>query len=97
MARIEELRTALAQRTINHPDGAYRPVFIRPRAHPRKPNAVEFDFTAAPLDCAGDPIRYELHLSQERASDRKEVLELVDDTVTAILDGGLPPGTRELL
>ena len=64
---------------------------------PPKPNAVELDFTAAPVDGAGDPIRFELHLSQDRASDREEVLGLVDDTVTAILDGRLPPGTRELV
>ena len=93
----EELRTALAQRSIDHADGAYRPVFIRRRTDSRKPNAVELDSTAAPVDRAGDPIRFELHLSQERASDLNEVLELVADTVTAILDGRLPPGTRELL
>ena len=93
----EELRAALARRKINHAEGVYRPVFVRRRTDPRKANAVELDFAAARVDRKAEPIRFELHLSQERANDRDEVLGLIDDTVTAILDGRLPPGTRELL
>ena len=64
---------------------------------PTNPNAVDVEFTFAREDGSGESIRGELHLGIDSFENRAYLLDAIDNTVTAILDGRLPPGTRELL
>jgi len=93
----KELRTALVDRAIAHSSGTYRATLVHVRSDPRSADAVDLAFTAGRLDGTGDTIRGELHVSLDTFNDRPYLLEAIDNTVTAILDGRLPPGTVQLL
>jgi len=93
----QQLNAALTGRVLTHQGVTYGFTGARVRTTPITPNAVDVEFAAARVDGTGEPIRGELHLSLTSFNDREFLLEAIDHTVTAILDGRLPPGTRELL
>ncbi len=45
----------------------------------------------------GEPITFELHLYEDTVNNRGRLRDAIESTIAAILDGRLPPGTRELL
>ena len=92
-----ELHTALADHAITHKGKTYHATLVRFRPDPTRVDTVDLDFAATPNDGGGDPITFSLRLSRDTLNDEPYVLRAIDGTVIAIIDGHLPPGTRELL
>jgi hypothetical protein len=90
------LRDSLSDHSLIHARGTYRATLVQFRTDRLNADTFDLDFTAAPIE-RGDPISFSLHISRDTLNDRPYLLGAIDDTIIAILDGRLKPGTRELL
>lgn len=97
------IRNLVGRHTCEHKGVRYRVALSRVRfdrlsAVGIEPTAVDLDFAATPSECGSViPVELHLRLGVENAADDAFLLEAIDGTIRMIVDGDLPPGTRDLL
>lgn len=92
----QEVRASIADYIVTHARGTYRADLVRFQPDLAHSDTADLFFRAVPSG-DGEPMTFQLHLSEDTVNNRGGLRDAIESTIAAILDGRLPPDTRELL